>query len=395
MRARRLVLTSVAVVAVLVPSSATTADRPSAGVLRAKLAGAIAAEKRALVLLAKKPPRTRTAELALQESRAQLRELLGFGGWRSLEPVLRDAENGDRLAAHFLTDPGGDYGVELAQFWIADALEHKSVLMASLNQPATATGPQCADRRDNDGDGTIDARHDSGCSSAKDGTERSSLTCSLGYTAGTPISVLQGTCSGPFEKIQVIAPAGTAFDTGSPALVEHARACRYASPQKLECVMSDGVANPRHVVRGRFRFRKRSALRPRVLIRDFAGRGRTWPVAPSQTPPDAAHLRFRLTYSHAGSSSFVCASIEADSGASLDVSMTGPSGYAASGTLQLKKKEHKTAPGGFSFRISQFGTYRVTIVSRANGKIATRTRTIEVTSAPGDPRCSATGAPPP
>lgn len=386
-----------AIAAVLVPSAATTAaPEPSPAELRElrfKLADAIVDEERALELLRKKPPRPGTARLALNRAEGVLRDMLASGSFPGSDAVDSAAiVDRDAVSRLDFPEPGGRFGG--AEYSIKTALAHKATAMAMLQQPARAQGPQCSDRVDNDGDGTVDARHDSGCSSAKDATENSALTCSLGYTAGTPVSVVQGTCSGPFANLELTAPTGVVFDTGASPIVDYARACRYASPRKLECVMSDGVANPRHRVRARFRYKSSSTLRPRVLIRDFAGRGRTWPVAAAQAPGAAGYLRFKLSYTHEGLS-HVCASIEADSGASLRVSIEGPNGYAASGTLQLKKKEQKTAPGGFSFRIFEFGSYRVTIVSTAAGKSVTRTQTIQVTGAPGDSRCSATGAPPP
>ena len=172
------------------------------------------------------------------------------------------------------------------------------------------------------------------------------------------------------------------------------QACGYATPRKLECVMSDGVANPRHVVNARFKLANRTLAGLRALIRDFAGRGRTVAVAQSQAPSPAPTLRFSLSYTHVGLS-HVCASVEATSGALLKLSLTGPNGQAAEGTLQLKKKTTKTATGGFSFRILQFGSYRVTVIAIVGGKSVTKTQTISVTDAPGDSRCSATGAPPP
>lgn len=387
-----------AITAVLVPSVATTAaPEPRFAVQRAKLADAIADEKRAIELLKKRPPRIETAVLQLQRSRARLDDI------RSSGQLPTHASNLLRVAGQVDSATGGDLRLRrrLSKAYLAGdgiydilyALEKKQVAMELLQQPATAQGPQCGDRIDNDGDGTVDARHDSGCASKSDATEQSASTCSLGYTAGTPVSLVQGTCSGPFAKLELTAPTGVAFDTGTMPTVQYAQGCRYASERRLDCVMSDGVANPRHRVSARFRLRQRSVSRPRVLIRDFRGAGRTWPVAPGQASA-APYLRFKLSYTHTGRS-HVCASIEADSGAFLKVTLEGPNGLRIEGTLQLKKKETKTATGSFSFPINEFGTHRVTIVATAGGKSVTRTQTIEVTGAPGDARCSASGAPPP
>ena len=220
---------------------------------------------------------------------------------------------------------------------------------------------------------------------------RGALTCSLGYTAGTTSSLVQGTCDGPFAKLELDAPVGVAFDVRTMPAVQHEQACHYVTPRRLECAMSDGVGNPRHVVSARFRLTRASAAGPRVFVRDFARRARAYRAARAQA---GGYLRFRLSYTHTGRS-HVCASIVADSGALLKVKLEGPNGLVLEGTLQLKKKETSTAPGSFSFAINEFGTHRVTIVSTAGGKSVTRTQTIEVTGAAGDSRCSATGAPPP
>ena len=51
--------------------------------------------------------------------------------------------------------------------------------------------------------------------------------------------------------------------------------------------------------------------------------------------------------------------------------------------------------GGFSFRIFQLGTYRATATLTLGGESVTGMQTVAVSEAPGDSRCSATGAPPP
>ena len=380
-----------AIVAVLVPAAATTATPElTINEVRVKLAEAIADEKRAVELLKKKPPRRGTADIALERSIERLEEIKSSPGLPDGASLRIDSAIGrDRQALS-----SDDESLKI--YFILDALDYyKAVAMAQLKQPASAQGLQCADKKDNDGDGTVDARHDSGCTSAKDGTERSALTCSLGYTSGTPVSVVQGTCSGPFAKLELTPPVGVAFDPASMPVVQYAQACRYASERRLECVMSDGVANPRHVVRASFRYRRGSppgALR--ALLRSFEGRPLARTVAPAQAAGATPYLRFKLSYTHVGLS-HVCASVEATSGALLKLSLTGPNGQAAEGTLQLKKKTTKTATGGFSFRILQFGSYRVTVIAIVGGKSVSKTQTISVTDAPGDSRCSATGAPPP
>jgi hypothetical protein len=398
-RGRLLGLTAAAVVAVLLPSAATTATPdPKYAVQRAKLADAIAEEKRALALLKRSPPRTRTAKLALERSAALLNEILASGPLSTgVAGSLGAAARVDLQAARDLSGdrrPDSDAGraaIRAAELGTEAALDQKAVAALVLAQPAAPQGNvQCADRIDNDGDGLIDARFDSGCTSGRDGGEQGALTCSLGYTGDTSVSV-QGTCTGPFAKLELNAPVGVAFDVRTMPAVQHAQACHYVTPRRLECAMSDGVANPRHVVNARFRFTRPARTAPQIFVRDYRRRGRAYRAARAQA---GGYLRFRLSYTHTGRS-HVCASIVADSGALLKVKLEGPNGLVLEGTLQLKKKETSTAPGSFSFAINEFGTHRVTIVSTAGGKTVTRTQTIEVTGAPGDSRCSASGAPPP
>ena len=137
----------------------------------------------------------------------------------------------------------------------------------------------------------VDARYESGCTSAKDASEGSPLTCSLGSGLAGGLSQVKGSCSGTFAKIELAAPQGVTFDTKRMPVATQAEVCRYSSPRRLECLMADGVANPRHVVNVRFKLAKGSASRLRALIRDFAGRSRAWPVAQSQPGRATADLR--------------------------------------------------------------------------------------------------------
>lgn len=104
---------------------------------------------------------------------------------------------------------------------------------------------------------------------------------------------------------------------------------------------------------------------------------------------DAPPLDFALAFGHPAGSSFslICAEITAASGAALQLDATGPAGYTASGTLQLKQKETAIASGTFSFRIFQVGTYTVRITATVGGRSVTTTKTVEVTGAPGSPSC--------
>lgn len=276
-----------AVLAVLVPAAGTAASQFDRAALVRELKAAIADEERALQLLAKSPPRTGTAALALDRSRMRLREILED---RSLPGAVvgavADAAGFDSTAMESLRNPGS-VNVTRGQKRIEHALRLKARAIGALPTPAS-TGSQCADGRDNDGDRTVDARYDSGCTNAKDGSEGSPLTCSLGYAARDGLSVVQGTCSGPFFKIEISAPPGAKFDTKRAPVVVQDRVCWYASEPRLDCVMGDGVANPRHVVNVRWGYKGvLAAKRLTVTIIDFSGRRRMWVLSQKPAPPPA------------------------------------------------------------------------------------------------------------
>lgn len=289
------VVVAAAALAVLVPAAGTpAAPAPSIAELRSELLEAIADEKRALELLAKQPPRDRAAELKLDDSIERLRRIEAGLGGLSLPPYVRgsaraaagyDGTAGSRLP------PLNQAVREIAISEIEQALLEKSQLHGALIPPPPPGGSQCADGRDNDGDRLVDARFESGCTSPKDASEASPLTCTLGAGVAGGRDQVKGSCSGTFAKIELAAPRGTTFDTKLMPVAPQAELCRYSSPGRLECTMDDGAANPRHLVDLRFKLRTGSAARLRALIRDFAGRSRTWAVRPSQPGRTTADLR--------------------------------------------------------------------------------------------------------
>lgn len=279
-----------AMVAVLLPGAGTATPRASIGELRAELLAAIAAEKRALELLAKVPPRDGAAELQLDRSIDHLRRVAEGLKGLSLPPFARSsiqAASGFDDQATGRLPPFNQAVREIAIDEIERALTDKRQVLGVLIPPAPAGAPQCADGRDNDGDQLVDARLESGCTSSKDTTEGSALACTL--RSGT--NQVTGSCSGTFSKLELVAPQGVAFDTSQTPVATQSELCRYSSPRRLECLMSDGAANPRHIVNVRFRLRQGSASRLRALIRDFAGRSRLWPIAAAQPGGTSADLR--------------------------------------------------------------------------------------------------------
>lgn len=259
----------------LVQAAATTAGPgQSPGALRALLAEAIADEKRALELLAKVPPRAGTAQLRVERSVETLEEILEA---ESLPDTARDAirsARADDLAAI------RSIRAQDSAFWITEALQSKEAAMALLRQPRVARGPQCADGKDNDGDGLVDARHDSGCTDRADGSERSRLALRLELTTTGPAATIEGATSGPISKIEIALPPPSAFDTARQPAVGSSPLCRFRSARRLECLTRDGAANPRHVVTARFWLTNGSPSELRVLVRDFAGRGSATTLRP-------------------------------------------------------------------------------------------------------------------
>jgi hypothetical protein len=127
-----------------------------------------------------------------------------------------------------------------------------------------------------------------------------------------------------------------------------------------------------------------------VLLGDGRGNFRLGGASSPPPPTGTIPLDFGLTYNHPSPNqgfSWVCADVTAASGALLNLTLSPPSGADVSGTLQLQRKATPTARGKFSFKILSYGTHQVRVIARANGKTATKTKTIDVTGAPGSDAC--------
>lgn len=166
--------------------------------------------------------------------------------------------------------------------------------------------------------------------------------------------------------------------------------------------MLDGAQNPNHRVmlrfgvraplRGRARVGFRTVNRRPLAWRSHRSRNVTGDTAAPAAPPATGDipLDFGLTYNHPSPNqgfSWVCVDATAASGALLNLTLSPPSGADVSGTLQLQRKATATARGTFSFKILSYGTHQVRIVASANGKRATKTKSIDVTGAPGSSAC--------
>lgn len=274
-----------AVLAVLVPAAGTAAPEFDRRALTWELKAAYADELRVWGLLNKRPPRIDTARIFLMRSHGRLSEIRKESSLpTSFKKAVNDAREADVdvLAGLLEGDPSR------AKKFIEEALQAKARALGALLPPRGSGAPQCADGRDNDGDGTRDAPYDSGCTNAKDGSEGSPLACSFGYEARGRLYVVQGTCSGPFFKLEISAPQGAKFDTKRPLAVSRAQLCDFLL-RKLDCIMGDGAANPRHVVSARwYEIRVIPAVRPlTVTTIDFGGGRRIWVLSPEPAPPPA------------------------------------------------------------------------------------------------------------
>ncbi len=259
-----------------------------------ELEAAYADEVRALQLLAKTPPRRETAALALDRSRTRLREILKDSSLPTeVSQPIAGAHEFDQLAASALRnlrDPVSVNDMREQRERIEKALRLKDLAFGVVSTLGSTGGFQCADGRDNDGDQLVDAPYDSGCTTTKDESEGSPLTCTLGYAPAGGAYLVKGTCSGPFFKIEISGPQGVKFDTKRAPVVVQDRVC-WASESRIDCVMGDGAANPHHVVNVRW-WSPQAARRLKVKIIDFGGRGRT--VTVSQKPDDPPAKPFTL-----------------------------------------------------------------------------------------------------
>jgi hypothetical protein len=265
--------------AVLVPAAGTAASElDRAGFIR-EIKAAYADELRAWGLLNRNPPRKEGATAALEGSMTRLREILDDSPPRAVSEQVTWAIREDTQASASLAErlPDGAtkrkrQRIDSAPRSIELALARKARALGALLPSASSGASQCGNGRDDDRDGTRDAPYDSGCSDAKDGSEGTPLTCSLGYAPGGGGYLLTGTCSGEPFKLEVIV-TGAKLDTKQTPAGGRGWVCS-ASESTIECLRDITVANPGHRVKIGLRYKKalQAAKQVTVVTTEFSGR---------------------------------------------------------------------------------------------------------------------------
>jgi hypothetical protein len=218
----------------------------------AELKAAIQDELRAIDLIEKVPPRIETARERLDRSH---RRLGGISDYLSTVPGATAAENAvgsagadDWAAYGLISTPGGpdELGRSRAIEFLERALLSKRGALRVFPDARPAAAPQCADGKDNDGDGLVDAKTEPGCTSAGDARERSPFRCAVGSSMASGRLSLSGSCSGAFAELEVTLLDGVQLNGRFD--VQHAPSCRPPEPTRFRCSAKNGDQNPDHVV---------------------------------------------------------------------------------------------------------------------------------------------------
>lgn len=240
---------------VLTTAAAGAAPAPGRGAALLALNEAIQRELKAIELLKRTPPRLETARLHKVEAMIELdavrRFVSGVPGAQAAESALFNAWSADlqtRIwAPHFWEETKLEDNVRVSIDALERALAFKRQALPDVRSAAAppAAPTQCSDGKDNDGDGTVDAKSDGGCSSARDVREQSPFSCTLGAARSGGRIAVSGACSGPFAELGV-----RLLDTELNGRydVMHAPSCRPPSPTGFRCTAKDGEKNPRHLV---------------------------------------------------------------------------------------------------------------------------------------------------
>ena len=241
-------------VAALVLSGAGAAAREpvetKAGALL-ELATALREEQEAVALLRRDPPHL---ERARTRSWRSMDRMYGIQEWLSRIPGA-DAENfagsaaaDDYAAGTVVPWSAPDAkGIQATLFYLERAIDAKKKLQPLVRAAKPpAASPQCSDGKDNDGDGLVDYRTESGCSSAQDARERSPFRCAIGSQMSSGRLALSGSCTGAFAEVEVM-PLDDVQLNGSFD-IQHAPSCRPPTAERFRCSTKDGAQNRDHLV---------------------------------------------------------------------------------------------------------------------------------------------------
>lgn len=238
-----------------------------------ELNAAIEDERRALALLRKTPPRLETAYWRIVSARARLRHVSDFASTaalpRQVEEDLERARSADDLAQMAIVDVWAKIREDArpAEAALEEALRRKTRALPLLQTAAAPTGtPQCSDGKDNDRDGVVDWKLESGCTSARDVREQSPLSCDVQSRILSGRLVVSGSCSGAFSEIEFRLLGGVRLNGRYDVM--HAPACGAPTTAGARCSTKDGAANPKHLVDARFTTTSRDPLQ-RVQLRFF------------------------------------------------------------------------------------------------------------------------------
>lgn len=239
-----------ALAAVTTGSAATPA--PTRGQALLALNEALEDEREALALLQKTPPRVGTAFARIERSLGELETVRAFAATVAgpAEKAVYDAQSGDHGAhATLYYALNGGEPSDLVIKYLEKALAAKTRAMPLIRTAKPPAGPpQCADRKDNDGDGVVDAKDEPGCNSPSDVRESTALTCNALTKIASGRLVITGSCSGAFTEVDY-----RLLDSQMSGRVDvaHAPSCGPAALDGIRCTAKDGLQNPRHLFEAR------------------------------------------------------------------------------------------------------------------------------------------------
>ena len=249
---RRMVLV-VGLLALVAGAVGVAAPAPGRVQMIRGVEAAIADEKEALELSRRKPPRYEGAALRLRRASSRLREVADAASEVSLPPSvesgLRIVAFDDDIAAIGVV--GIWRGTDIFGSKIREALDRKYRLLEQIRTATAPSGtPQCSDGKDNDGDGIVDWKLESGCTSSRDLRESSPFSCTVESRIASGRLALSGSCSGAFSEAEFTLLDDVQLNGRYDVM--HAPACGAPTLTVVRCTTKDGAKNPKHLIDARF-----------------------------------------------------------------------------------------------------------------------------------------------